>query len=91
MKCRILVFNRANALPHFNLCGKLLFDFTLKGGFWAFPFFDFSAGEFPPALPVPVTSLGVENLSTALGRGTDNYGSGDDYGFHIEILSCNPS
>ncbi len=86
MKCRILVFNRADAIAHFNLCGKLLFDFTLKGGFWAFASFDFSAGEFPPALSVPVTALGGEDLAIALWRGTNDYGGGDGYGFHIEIL-----
>ena len=86
MKCRIVIFDCADALPNFNLCGKLLADFALKGSFWAFASFDFSAGEFPPALPVAITALGGKDLAIALGSGTDDYGGYYVYGFHIGIL-----
>lgn len=86
MKYRIIIFDCTDALPNFNLCGKLLADFAFKSSFWAFASFDFSAGEFPPALPVAVTALSGKDLAIALGSGTDDYGSYYVYGFNIGIL-----
>ena len=88
VECGVVVVHGADDFLRMNLGRKLFPDFALDALLWGFAFFDFTGGEFPPALPVAVAALGCKDFPFAafLVCAQDDrpaYG----YGFH----SCPPS
>ena len=72
MKCRIVIFCRAQIVADFDNGVQFFFYFSCKSLLGRFTFFDFAAGKFPPTFPIAIASLGSENRVTAHDDRTDN-------------------